>query len=116
MLVVPCFLRVEIAGPWDWGGVGVMGLALAIYYGAWARYFLKGRRYELLYQPLFALPIPLAVSPVVFFIAASAVLNSMALAVLAALFGGPHIYLSYRESRRVRAAVHSRKEALSDAV
>ncbi len=116
VFVVPCFSRVEFAGSHDWGGVGVMGLALAIYYGGWTRYFLMGRRYELLYRSLLKFPIPLAVSPVVYFIAAAAVLNSAALAAMSVLFGDPHIYLSYRESRRVRAAVHSQKEALSDAV
>lgn len=88
-------------------------MALAICYGAWARYFLRGRRHELLYQSLFKLPIPLAVSPVVFFIAASAVLNSAALAVMAMLSGGPHIYLSYRESRCSKAP-HGYTKALGD--
>lgn len=100
---VPCFLRMEIAGPREWVGVGVMGLALVVYYGGWSRYFLMGRRYELLYRSLFKLPIPLAVSPVVFFIAASVVLDSAALAVMALVFGGPHIYLSYRESGYYKA-------------
>ncbi|MBN2559294.1 MAG: hypothetical protein JXB33_11120 [Clostridia bacterium] len=41
-----------------------MGLMIAIYYMGWIRFFAKGREYRLLFEPLFRIPIPLALSPV----------------------------------------------------
>ena len=116
VFVVPLFYRVGIAGPWKWGCVGAMALSLALYYAGWARYFASGRRRAVLYRPLLGIPIPLAVSPVVYFAAASTLLDSIPLAV-AALFGGPHIYLSHLEAgRTVRAIPIPESEVREDGV
>lgn len=42
----------------------LMCLMIAIYYIGWARFFLHGREFKLLFEPLFGIPIPMAVSPV----------------------------------------------------
>ncbi|MEK3662679.1 hypothetical protein NSQ29_24255 [Paenibacillus sp. FSL F4-0236] len=39
-------------------------LFIAIYYGLWIRYIVKGRQYKLLWDPLGIIPIPMAVLPV----------------------------------------------------
>lgn len=38
-----------------------------IYYVGWIRFFFSGRTYELLYKPLFFIPIPLAIFPILAF-------------------------------------------------
>ncbi len=101
VFIVPLFYRVEISGPLERICAGVMALALTIYYVGWARYFLRGRSHPSLYQALIKIPVPLAVSPVVYFAAASVVLHSAVLAAMAGLFGASHIYLSYQEARRI---------------
>jgi len=103
LFVVPLFYRIEISGPLEKICAGGMVLALTVYYAGWARYYLRGRDRSLLYKALLKIPIPLAVSPVVYFGAASVVLHSAVLAVVVALFGLSHIPLSHRESRRLRA-------------
>lgn len=40
------------------------GLMIALYYTGWIRFFLHGREYRLLFEPLFGIPIPLAISPI----------------------------------------------------
>jgi hypothetical protein len=39
-------------------------LSIVVYYGLWVRYIVKGRQYNLLWDPLGFIPIPLAVLPV----------------------------------------------------
>ncbi len=77
--------------------------ALGVYYFCWFRYFARGRRIQLLYQPLWGVPVPMAVSPVVYFAAASVVLHSIWLAAATVLLSLSHIPLSYREARRFRS-------------
>lgn len=40
------------------------GLMLAIYYFGWIRFFMNGREFSLLFDSLFGIPVPLAVSPI----------------------------------------------------
>lgn len=40
----------------------------ALYYVSWIRYFCFGRTYELLYSPLWIIPVPLAVFPMIAFV------------------------------------------------
>ena len=83
----------------------VMLVALAFYYTGWARYFTRGRTPELLYMPLFGMPLPLAVSPVVYFLAASAPMRSVPLAVAAVVFGVAHVAISRFEFERILSRV-----------
>ncbi|WP_339268624.1 hypothetical protein MKY19_03140 [Paenibacillus sp. FSL R5-0744] len=39
-------------------------LFIAIYYGLWVRYIVKGQQFKLLWDPLVFIPIPMAVLPV----------------------------------------------------
>ena len=83
--------------------LAMMVLALGFYYAGWARYLLKGHRFELLYSPFMRFPLPMAVSPVIFFLAASILLQSVYLALAALVLGLGHIYVSYFELKRVTA-------------
>ena len=84
--------------------LGVMLLALAFYYTGWARYFTTGRNFALLYKPLVGIPLPLAVSPVVYFLAASVALRSVPLAIAAVVFGTAHVAVSRFECERMSRA------------
>lgn len=78
----------------------VMALALLFYYVCWARYALKGHRFVLLYAPMFGVPLPMAVSPVVYFAAAAIFLRSMPLVIAVGLLATGHLYVSYSEWKR----------------
>lgn len=78
----------------------VMALALLFYYVCWARYALKGHRFVLLYAPMFGVPLPMAVSPVVYFAAAAIFLRAMPLAIAVGLLAIGHLYVSYCEWKR----------------
>jgi hypothetical protein len=76
-------------------GLILMGLALGMNYLCWGRYFFKGRAYRLLFQPMFDLPVPLAVSLVIYFLSAGLVLHSIYLMLTTCIFATGHIYKSY---------------------
>jgi len=100
VMVIPCFLKIRIVpGMNEVLLLTISGLALAIYYWGWARYFIGGRSAALLFCKLGFLPVPLAVVPIVYFLVFSILTQSAVLGVVSALFGGAHIYLSIQKSR-----------------
>lgn len=99
VFVIPVFYAIEIQRTVQIISLGIMGLALLVYYAGWARYFIRDRSYALLFQPLLSLPVPLAVSPILYFAAASVLLGSWPLAVVTTLLGVTHIPVSYQSYR-----------------
>lgn len=100
VFVIPCFYRLRVEDAIAWAGLLAMGLALAVYYLAWLRYFRLGRKYGLLFAPLWGIPLPLAVMPVVYFSAAAAVVRSWYLAPATLVFAIGHLAVSEHERRR----------------
>ncbi|HOU13097.1 MAG TPA: hypothetical protein PKZ84_08255 [Anaerolineae bacterium] len=100
VFVIPCFYRVRVQGVVAVVSLVVMALALGCYYAGWLRYVRQGCRYALLFAPMWGIPLSLAVSPVVYFAAAAALLRSwpLAMATLALAIG--HIAVSERERRK----------------
>lgn len=75
---------------------GLMALALALYYAGWLRYFLSRHTNKTLYKPLLGLPIPLAILPLLYFLAAALMFNVWPLYLCAVLFGIDHLSISYK--------------------
>ncbi len=83
-------------------GLALMLLSLLFYYACWVRYVSLGHRFELLYQPFFGFPLPLAVCPVVYFLSAAIVLHSPYLWLAATALAVGHIYVSFTELKRLK--------------
>ena len=60
-----------------------------------------GKQYLLLFSPLMGLPLPMVVSPIAYFLAASVFLSSWFLGVFAVVLAIGHIYISKVESERL---------------
>jgi hypothetical protein len=105
--VVPFFYPLKVQGRLETAGLAGMILALFFYYLNWARYALHGRTFRLLYQPCLGIPIPLAISPVIYFLAASLLFHSWILLAAAALLGIGHIYVSSLEWQRAEAPLET---------
>ena len=71
-----------------------MGVALAVYYAAWIRYFMRGRSPELFRAPLLGIPLPLAVAPIVFLTLSSYLMGSWWMLGASILFGVAHVWVS----------------------
>lgn len=113
VFVIPVFYAIEVESMVQGISLGIMAVALLVYYSGWARYFYRGRLYTLLFAPLMALPVPLAISPVLYFAAASVLLASWPLALATALLGATHIPISYRSYRALSGGPQSHNHSIS---
>lgn len=68
---------------------------IILYYIGWLRFFIWGRFYKLLFSPMFKIPIPLAISPILYFLMVAYVLQSWVLFAFVVLFSIGHIPISY---------------------
>ena len=99
-LGLPLFYRIHSPDPAARVALAIMAAALAVYYVCWARYLLHGRRYAVLFAPLWSLQLPMALSAIVYFLAASIVLNSVWLLPATAVLAAGHIPVSLMAYRR----------------
>ena len=101
--ILPLFFPLSFTGSLVIAVWMVMGVVLGFYYAGWIRFFVQGRDYLLLYRPMIGLPVPMAISPVIYFLFASVVLGSVYQAIGAAVLGVGHISNSIHESHRIKA-------------
>jgi len=101
VFTLPVFYRFKVGTTASVVALWAMVAALLFYYAGWVRYFTHGREPVLLYKRLVGAPLPLAVSPVVYFLAASIVLRSMPLAIATVVFGPAHVAISRAEYGRL---------------
>jgi hypothetical protein len=95
--VLPFFYQIDLQRPLAIPLVGVLIIMLIIYYTGWARYLAQGRDTFLLFKPLWAIPLPMALAPVICFFAAAAQFSSAWLAVAAVWLAVGHLTVSYHE-------------------
>jgi hypothetical protein len=94
VLILPWFYSLDLQRPYSLPAAIVMGLALAVYYLAWGRYFAGGRTADLMRAPLLGIPLPLAVAPVAFLFMSAYLMGSWWMLAASALFGIAHIWIS----------------------
>jgi hypothetical protein len=99
---LPLLYRADTRDPHTLLALEFMLAALLIYWTGWARYFTRGRQFVLLFQPLWGLPLPMAVTPIIYFFAASFALHSWFLLAAACALGVGHLAVSARKWRRSR--------------
>ncbi|GAB3598596.1 hypothetical protein [Microbacterium tumbae] len=97
-LVVPAITE---PGEFTIGWAAVSGAALLGYYGLWARYLRSGRRVATLYRSLWILPLPMAILPVVVFLATAAWLGNPWIAVAALILAAGHVPVALLTRRAV---------------
>jgi hypothetical protein len=78
-------------GPVVWWWLLPAASGLACYYILWGRYLATGREPAALYRPWHGVPIPMAILPVIVFVAAAAWLNDIWIAVAALVLAAGHI-------------------------
>jgi hypothetical protein len=106
VFVIPCVYRIQIQSAIASVSLVVMALTLFGYYLGWIRYVIKGRHFALLFAPMWGIPLPMAVMPVIYFGAAAAVLRSWPLAAATVLFTIGHLSVSTLEQRRIAPLEH----------
>jgi hypothetical protein len=94
IIIIPFFYSLDFGRRFSPAASVVCIVALALYYVAWGRYFADGRTPELLGAALLGVPLPLAVAPVVFLLAASYLMGSWWMAGASVFFVIAHIWVS----------------------
>jgi hypothetical protein len=97
VFVLPLFYEPSLRTPGERIFFSLMLLMLIIYYSGYIRYFLRGRKFELLSAPLGPLGLPLVVAPVAYYFSASVVLRSALLFAATLVFGISHFILSWKK-------------------
>ena len=73
---------------------------LALYYAVWLRYFVGGRKTELLRRAFLLVPLPLAVFPVLYYLCAAIWLHNVPAVIIMLIFGAAHITVSLQSFRK----------------
>lgn len=68
-----------------------MLIFLLLYYVGWVRYFKGDREYRLLFSPMIGIPVPLAISPILYFLCSSIVLHSYLMFISSLILAIGHI-------------------------
>ena len=74
----------------------LMGICVAFYYICWIRYFTSGRGFALLFKPLWHLPVPMALFPVLYYILLGLWLGSLLFLIPALMLCIGHLAISWR--------------------
>jgi hypothetical protein len=102
VILTPIFTPLQIESVGEDMAAIVMIVFLIIYYIAWFRYFAFNMKYEYLFKTLTGIPLPLAISPVFYFLFASYPLHSIALLVSTIIFAISHIWITIRSYRQFK--------------
>ncbi len=93
-LILPFFFSLDMHKKLSLPVAIGMGLALAVYYACWIRYFTGGRTTTLLGAPFLGIPIPMAIAPIAFLVLSSYLMSSWWMFGASLLFGVAHIWVS----------------------
>ena len=93
-LILPFFFSLDLHKRFSTPVMVGMGLALAVYYACWIRYFAGGRAAALLGAPFLGIPLPMAVAPITFLVLSSYLMGSWWMFGVSLLFGVAHIWIS----------------------
>jgi hypothetical protein len=80
----------------------LMMLSIVIYYGLWIRYVVKGKYFSLLFSPLWIIPIPMAIFPVLAFGFAALLGKSIYLGITVVVFAIGHFANSWNSYIRTK--------------
>ncbi|WP_410511512.1 hypothetical protein PaeBR_15685 [Paenibacillus sp. BR2-3] len=101
VFILPIFSSIHIDKPYEVLSLIGMFIFLLLYYVGWIRYFRRDREYKLLFSPMIGIPVPLAVSPVLYFLCASIVLHSSLLFLSSLILAFGHIPMSLNTYRQI---------------
>jgi len=101
VFILPIFSSIHIEEHYEVLSLIGMSIFLLLYYVGWIRYFRRDRDFKLLFSPMIGIPVPLAISPILYFICASLVLYSPLLFLSSLIFAFGHIPISLKTYHRI---------------
>ena len=98
----PVLYPIKVSGILEILAVFGMVLMLSIYYIGWVRFFIRNREYRWLFCPMLSIPVPLALSPVAYFLLSSVILHSFPLLISSLVLAAGHIPISLKSYKYIR--------------
>ncbi len=103
VFIIPLFYKIDVSGMLEIVDVAAMGLMLLLYYACWIRYFRNGGDFKWMFLPFMKIPIPLAISPVIYFMLSSIILHSLPMLIFSLLLAAGHIPISWQQYRHIES-------------
>lgn len=103
-IIIPILSKLYFMDKGPTFALGVMIFSAAVYYGLWIRYFTGGREYSLLVEPVAAIPIPMAVFPIIYMLFAAIWSQHVWLGAAAVIFAAGHCANSWNSYKQSKAA------------
>lgn len=94
IMAVPLLFGLSISGVTGKIALAGMIITLCFYYYCWFRYFKRGNDFRLLFTPVFGIPIPMAFSPVFYFVFTALAMRSWTMAAAVLSFAIGHLVVS----------------------
>lgn len=105
VFVIPLFYAIDISGVLEIIVISAMALMLLLYYACWIRYFLSGSDFKWMFLPFMKMPLPLAISPVIYFMLSSIILHSIPMLIFSFLLAAGHIPISWQQYKHIESTV-----------
>ena len=96
VFLLPVFHMVHLDMVMKQAAFALMIMSLTVYYFGWWRFFRNKRQYAWLFQPLGIIPIPMAVMPLIYFLASAILMESLSMFLAVVCLGLGHLPISYR--------------------
>lgn len=99
---IPAFYEVKLEDSLDIAAVIVMAISLVMYYLCWFRYYRRGRKSILLYAPLWIIPIPMSIMPVIYIASSSLIFNAIPVLISTVVYAVGCIPLALLKYKKIR--------------
>jgi hypothetical protein len=100
VFLLPVFSVIHVVHFYEMIALLGMLISIAFYYFGWIRYFIRNREFRLLFTPIMGIPVPMAISPSVYFLFAAVVLHSPYLFISSLILAAGHIPISLNTNYR----------------
>ncbi|HWR07599.1 hypothetical protein [Sporomusa sp.] len=102
VFLVPLFHMVHLDTVTKQAAFALIIMAVTVYYFCWWRFFRNKRQYIWLFQPLGIIPIPMAVMPLLYFLASAIIMESLSMFLAAVCLGLGHLPISYKSYMQMK--------------
>jgi hypothetical protein len=102
VFLVPLFHMAHLDTVTKQAAFALMIMTLTVYYFCWWRFFRKKRQYTWLFQSLGIIPIPMAVMPLIYFLASAIIMDSLSMFLAVVCLGLGHLPISYRSYIQIK--------------
>jgi hypothetical protein len=103
VFIIPLFYAIDISGAIEIIAAAAMASMLILFYACWIRYFRSSSDFKWMFLPFMKIPLPLATSPVIYFMLSSIILHSFPMLIFSLLLAIGHIPISWQQYKHIES-------------